>query len=542
MDIGFGRTNQGRKQIEIVFQLLVVLAGLRCAILARNLPIGSDGLSYLDVARSYLRHDWSTAVNGYWGSLYPLLIAGWMKLVHPGDAQEFAAVRALNFLIFLLCFYSFVRFWRSIAEWNLKESESGFPLPRAYPLGWMLLGDLLFTVHVLWYIGLVGPDILVASVVLLISARLLELHDRQTNLADQVGLGLLIAIGLYTKAILFFFGLAVLGTLLIGNLVLHGPHSRQYRGPLVAALVCALVVSPFVMALSRVLGHFSVGEAGRLNYAWFVDGTETGPWSDGGVSYPFFPGNVALRTPRVFAIPRLAGITYAPWYDPARFDKHSRASFNMRGQLRQILINLKSLEDEILGRHSALLVCLMVLGWAVPAVFLRRLAAAWFCVIPTLVVVGLYLLVHLVGRFMIGFSLLMWGIVFSCIRVPANYEVLMRRAFASGIAVFAACTLPGVVHLLTLRPQNLIQRDLVVAEAMPNYGIRAGDVVGVIGDGQVAYWAHWARVSIAAEVTSMDVTAFWSASPASQQAAVRSMAALGTKAVIWRRDSEHPCP
>ena len=163
----FERKTKAVKQIGLLFQLLFVLAGLRCAILARNLPIGSDGLSYLDLARSYLRHDWSTAVNGYWGPLYALLMAAWMKVVHPTGAHEFAAVRVFNFLIFLFCFYSFMRFWRSIADWNLKESESGFPLPKAFPLGWMLLGYVLFIVHVLWHIGQVGPDILVASVVLI---------------------------------------------------------------------------------------------------------------------------------------------------------------------------------------------------------------------------------------------------------------------------------------------------------------------------------------------------------------------------------------
>lgn len=542
MNIELGKTKQRHKHIERYFAVLIVFAGLRAAILARNLPTGSDGLSYLDMARSYLRHDWSTAVNGYWGPLYPLLVSGWLKLIDPSPAREFAAVRALNFLIFLFCFYCFRRFWRSIAAWNQQESESGFPLAAAYPMGWTLLGYALFAVQVLWFVDLVGPDLLVAALVLWISARLLEFRIRKTTFLDHVGLGILIAAGYYTKSILFFFGLAVLGCLLLGSLLLYGFRSRHYRGPLTAALVCALVVSPYVIALSRVLGHLSIGESGRLNYAWLVDGTETGPWVDGGASFPFFPGPVVLQAPRAFRIPRLAGVTYAPWYDPARFDRHSRASFNLRGQLRQIAINLRSLDDEISGRHAALLVCLLVLASAAPAVFRRRLAAAWFCLVPPLVVVGMYLLVFVVGRYLIGFSLVIWGVAFSCVRVPPSYDVFMRRALACGIAVFAACTLPGLAHFLISRPQNLIKRELVIAEAMPNYGIKPGDSVGFIGDGQVAYWAHWARVSIVAEVASMDSASFWSATQESQQAAVRSMAALGAKAVIWRRDTERPCP
>jgi hypothetical protein len=530
------------RYIEKYFQLFVVLAGFRSALLSTNLPIGSDGLSYLELARSYLRHDWPTVVNGYWGPLYALLVAGWLKLFHPSAGQEFGALRALNFLVFLFCFYSFVRFWRSLAQWNRMESASLPPPTDVFPVQWMLLGYTLFVVHTLWFIDIVGPDILAGSLVLLISARLLELHGRKTTWIDYVGLGLLLAAGFYTKAILFFFGLAVLGSLLIASLLSPGSGSRPYRRPLAAALVFALVLTPYVIALSRTLGHLSFGETGRLNYAWLVDGTETGPWAEGGASFPFFPGPVALQAPRVFAVPRLAGITYAPWFDPARFDKHSHASFNLRGQLRQIATSLKSLDNEILGTHSALLVCLMVLASAAPALFLRRLAASWFCIVPSLVVVGMYLLVFLVGRYLIGFSLVLWGILFSCVRVPANSEVLMRRSFACGLAVFAAFTLPGMAHFLVSRPPNLIQRDLIVAAALPNYGIQPGDAVGIIGDGQVAYWAHWAKVAIVAEVASMDSAYFWSSSPASQQTAVRSMAALGAKAVVWRRDSAHPCP
>jgi hypothetical protein len=237
----------------------------------------------------------------------------------------------------------------------------------------------------------------------------------------------------------------------------------------------------------------------------------------------------------------LPGVTYAPWYDAARFDKRSRAYFDARGQLRQISINLKSCADEILGRHSALLVCLLILASVAPAVFLRRVAAAWFCVIPTLVVVGMYLLVHLVGRFMIGFSLVIWSVLFSSIRVPARYEALMRRALGWGIAVFAACTLPGIAHLLISRPQNLIQRELVIAEALPVYGIRPGDGVGVIGDGQSLLGALGSGVNYGGG--RRDGFCFFLVRIARLAATVvSSMAALGAKAVIWSRDSDHPCP
>ncbi len=524
------------KRFELLAQTGVVLAGLRCAIAGRNLAVGSDGLAYLDVARAYLRHDWSLAVNGYWGPLYPWLLAVALRILHPSDAYEFATVQAVNFLIFLLCLYAFHKFWYSVADWNRQHKGDGTSLPDAYPLGWLFLGYTLFLVKVTWFVNAVAPDVLVASVVLLIANQVLEI-DRCKRVTDYVVLGLLLALGFYAKAILFYFGFFTLLAVTIRDFRL-----RNYRGPIFAGLICTLLISPYVVALSRTLGHFTVGETGRLNYAWFVDGAETGGWPDGRASFPFFPGPAVVDTPRVFLIPRLEGATYAPWYDAARFDRHSRAVFNIRGEIRQLLTNLKVLKEELIVTHCALLVSLIILVSGAPRVFFRRFATAWMCAVPAVMIIGMYLLVHLVDRFMIGFLFVLWGITFSCVFVPVNSESLARRALLAGILVFAAYSLPGIVHYLFLPAENQIERDLLIAKAIAEHGIRAGDAVALIGDGQTAYWAHWARASVAAEISSLDSPVFWSASFESQWSAVRSMRALGAKAVIWRRDSDRPCP
>jgi len=161
---------------------------------------------------------------------------------------------------------------------------------------------------------------------------------------------------------------------------------------------------------------------------------------------------------------------------------------------------------------------------------------------PIATVVGMYLLVHLVSRFMIGFSLVFWGVFLSSIVVPRKDLPLARRAVLCGLAVFAVYVLPGLAHYLASSPPNLIERELLVAEAMPHYGVQPGDSVGLIGNGQVASWAHWAQVSVTAEVSSMDADSFWSASDEQQRAAVRAMGESGAKAVVWVRDGNRPCP
>jgi hypothetical protein len=101
---------------------------------------------------------------------------------------------------------------------------------------------------------------------------------------------------------------------------------------------------------------------------------------------------------------------------------------------------------------------------------------------------------------------------------------------------------PGLLHYVVSQRTESVGRDMVIAGAISQHGIAPGDAVASIGDGQEAYWAHLARVSVVAEVWSIDSARFWSAQPAVQQAVLSSMADSGAKAVVWRADSDQPCP
>jgi hypothetical protein len=532
-------------RFERCCQFVVLLAVLCCAFAGRNLPIRADGLSYLAVAQAYLRHDWSTALNGYWGPLYSVLIAVMLRLTRASSPGEGVTVRALNFLVAIFWVYAFSKFWRAIANWGKYCGTGNTPLAEVSPFGWVLLGYVLVLVKTAWLVDEVTPDILVAGIVLLAIAQLLSLKEFNHG-SDACGVfryvrfGLLLAVGFYAKAIFFYFGLFVLAAL-----VIKGSRTLNYRGPITAVLVCTVFVAPFVVSLTRARGHFTVGDSGWLNYTWFVDGTETKTWtgdSDTHAPLPFYPGRVISDFPRVFQIPMLEGITYAPWYDPSRFDRRIRPTLRWRNQLRQIAANLKSLKEVLLGTDSALTVCLIILICSEPKVFLRRFASAWFCTLPALLVIGMYVLVHVVDRFVLGFALVLWGIGYSCVCVPANLQLLARRALLAGTLIYAASTMPGVLHYLGSTRAESAKRDEIIAEAMRGYGVRPGDSVAVIGEGEVAYWAHWAGVSIVAELWTIDSAPFWTGSSDLQQTVLRLMRESGAKAVVWRRDADRACP
>ncbi len=449
--------------------------------------------------------------------------------------------RALNFAIFTAALYTFGRYWRAVADWSKRINRETAAIPAGSPLVWMLIGYLLFVVNFARSVEIVNPDILVAAIAFAIAAFLFRLHDDSRHgIGAYACLGLLLAMGYYAKAILLYFAVFVLAAI-----VVRGFRSRQFRGPIVALVVFFALVSPFVTALSRAEGHFTAGDSGRLNYAWFVDGPETKSWmvdSSASAPIPFYPGAIVFDSPRVFRLPSIAGVTYAPWYDAARFDKGDVPSFDFRKQIRQLLENLRYPREEILGAGAALSVPLLILVWYSPRASLRNFAATWFCTLPTAAVIGMYLLVHLVPRFVLGFSLILWGAAFASAAMPRGLQLLARRATLAGCLVFAAYAIPGLLHYVISPRTESVGLDLAIAGAMSHYGIAAGDPVASIGNGEEAYWAHFAEVRVVAEVWSNDSARFWSAQPVVQQAALGAMADAGAKVVVWRRDSDQSCP
>jgi hypothetical protein len=473
-----------------------------------------------------------------------------MRLFHPAVGGELVVARALNFAIFALALYTFSKFWRAVADWSESRASTESPLPLANPCAWTTLGYLLFATSFLWSVEVVNPDILVAAIVFAVATLLFKLVFTLNGawahgLAAHVSIGVLLAIGYYAKSIMLYFAFFVLAAI-----VVRGYRSASVWEPITALLVFLILTLPFIATLSREMGRFTAGDSGKLNYAWFVDGPETKTWMKEvdksirlqGAPVPFYPGDVISASPRVFGLPAMDGVTYAPWYDAARFDKRSHPAVNIRGQLRQIAINLRYPKEELLGAGAALTVPLLFLLCMNLNESLGHVRATWFCTLPVLGVFGMYLLVHLVQRFVLGFSLVLWGAAWASILVPTGFGIVPRRAMLTGIIVFATYTMPGLLHFVASERPASVGRDIAIAQALPNYNIKAGDKVASIGDGQEAYWAHFAQASVVAEVWSIDSPQFWLAEPRVQEEALQSMANSGAKTAVWRRDSEQECP
>ena len=499
-----------------------------------------DGIAYLDMAKVYLAHDWHSAINGYWSPLYSWLLALLMGVITAKPESELLLARALNFAIFLVAILAFGLCWKTLGERNRALSATMSSIAEIYPAGWTIFGYALFVMPAAWYIGALVPDMAVAAIVFASIALLLRLEDgKEHPVSAYVAFGAVLGIGYYAKVILFYFAVFLLVTMGL----------RQMRGgkllrPVAAGATFLIIISPFVFFLSTTLGHFTIGESGKLNYAWLADIPKTKNWLTGSpdaAALPFYPGPLLHDNPMVFKLPVLSGITYAPRYDPSRYDFQNHPRFEPGPQLRRIISNARAFNEVVFSSEEALLLSLIILVLYSPREFFRRLAKDWFWILPIIAIVMMYVLVYLSWRYMLAFIPLLWGAALGSVTVPERLRTTVRPVMLAALIVFGLHTVPGLLHYLA-RKENGLRPEMGIAESLRSYGIRPGDLVATVGDGKDALWAHLAGVSVVAELWSADVPAFVGSSSEEREAILQMMSDAGAKAVIWRSALSCPGP
>jgi hypothetical protein len=237
-----------------------------------------SGISYLDVSDAYMNGDFANAVNGTFSPLYSLLLGPVLRIVDPGPAHEAAVVHAVNFAIYCMALWAFDRLLAA-----LRHRAEG--TPNAVPdWAWIVFGYAVFTWSSLELIGVadMSADLLMAVFVYGAAAVLVRMDGPTNSPANGVRLGIMLGLGYLAKTAMFplAFVFFVCG-------LLSGRGWRLNVPALVTALlVFAVVVSPFVTALSRQKGRLATGDIGWLDYAWFVNGvTMYAHWQGGPAGY-----------------------------------------------------------------------------------------------------------------------------------------------------------------------------------------------------------------------------------------------------------------
>jgi hypothetical protein len=529
-----------RRTLPLLLTLGILLPGAVEAWFGRPELFGDD-ISYLDIAKLIRAGDWKPALNPLWSIGYPLLLSGVKPFFPASLAGELHAIFALNMLIYLAAWVSFLWLLRTAAEFaGLRLSV---PLALT-PLTLFAAACIFVSAAVgLGRVSSVGPDQLVACLFFLASGILLRFALHPTA-RDGLLLGLTLGLGFVVKGVFLPLTVILLGTALIPQ--------RRLRATvaLSAPAGMLLLMLPYAAGLSWAIGRPTLGGSGALNYAFHVNqlphwmGWQGGPPRLG---YPLHPVHLLRIHPAVFGFGEPFHVTYPPqfslhyWYDGYRH------FFSLPDALRAILTNLHALAS-VLHENALFVVALFVsiaILWAPhpsrPMRWVGRgLLTLWPLFLPSILGILLYIQVHLEGRYIAAFVAILATLPFLA---AERASPRMRRLL---VLILAAGTLANLALLahrrLGERPRD---NQWVLAEGLQRAGLRPGDRVAsvtTLNDIRCT-WAYAAGLHIVADIGNdafdpgsqqEDFLDFWT-KPEIQQDVLRLFRQQGAVAVIVPR-------
>ena len=493
-----------------------------------------DGMSYLDMASETLKSGPHNLVNGHWSPLYPALISLMFFVFHPSPGLEFPVIHLLNFLLFaavLGCFTFFITSWLAPKDSAVKdEGETDCAIPFCFGI------FLWFTMEFIT-VSEVSPDLCMAGMVFLAAGSCCRISFAGSNGRSFAVLGAVLGLGYYTKSPLFVLGLTLLAILFIWPIWPLSASVNRVR-VLWAGLTFLIVTAPLVALISKQVGHPSIGETGRLNYEWQVNGmplyTSWTGSTDDAHGVPEHPPRILFDKPRTLEFAEPVKGTYPLWYDPTYWYAGAKIRFNLREQLAVLKTTLGAYYQLCIATPGllagVLVLCISIRNRKILPAPDRN--SRWL--IPwTLSALLMYAVVHVEPRYVGAYFVLFW---------LAVYNFLWRRVTAGArvaVLVTVLCTLfiPSSIVLVAGTTQAVRERAnepdyVLVAEALRAAGVNRGDRLATVGYSLDAYYARYAGAQIIAQI--IDPSEFWRSSESDFEAVKKGLTKLGVKAIVSR--------
>jgi hypothetical protein len=524
------------KYIRICFWIASITLGAAQAWTSRFIIV-NDVISYLDMGSNFFQGHKGAIINGVWSPFYAFLLGAILTAFRPSLYWEYPLVHLLVFFIFLLTLACFEFFLHQFAL--LREdciSDSGI-------VDWSYL--VVAYVTFLWAsLSLIGvyetnPDMLIAALFYLSCGLLIRIHKRKASWKTFVGLGFILGVGYLTKAAMLPISLILLATAwLIAD-------RRARKRALISVSVFILTVAPYVAALSFQKGHLSLGESGKYNYAVHVDGVPLHHWQGGGGGgIAAHPTREIVTVPATFEFKQPILGTYPAWFDPSYWYTGVRAHFSVK---KQVIAAAKNIFHQFAtifyALDGALFVSLfIVLYQGNKGQILKNITRCWFLIVPSILCVGLYTLVHHEARYIAPFFAVLCISFFSCALWAdgsSNPRLFSGAAVIQVVALLWTLAVPTLVSLPhPWAPEKGLYQD--VAQGAQQLGLSPGDQIASLDFSNLgmAMWAHLARARIVAEVyywpggPEGSTKSFWDVDPETQDKVLQQFSEIGAKAVV----------
>ena len=263
-------------RLRVCFWALALILGF-LQVWANRHDVGGDGVNYLDMGDAYVRGDWKTAINGLWSPAYSWILGLALRVTRPSGYWEFTVVHIVGFAVFLVALRCFEFYLTELVTSQKRDADSAAAAGIVAPTWtWIALGYTLFLWACLDLIGLVwvNPDVCVAGIVFLAAGLLLRIQKRAASWKCFALLGLVLGLGYLMKSVMFVIAFIFLAA----SVLAAGSYRRAMPRVAVGLTIFAALASPLIIALSMTKGRLTIGDAGRLNYAWYVLGVPKRHW------------------------------------------------------------------------------------------------------------------------------------------------------------------------------------------------------------------------------------------------------------------------
>ena len=459
--------------------------------------LSNDGMSYLDMALSTIRHGpGALLTNGSWSPGYPALLAVMLKLAHPSPASELGVAHSLDWAICLATYFCFTYFFVNLLKWIQMAYGPVFGKGLGFAGILAFAYTLLFISNIDISLWLVGPNIMVEGITYLIAGICIRLSLPDSRFIHQVALGVLLALGYATKAVMFPLALVLLAIFFVW------PPSRYSgrKGTVMAAAAFLVAASPLVAALSYSKGHLTFSDIGGLNFAWYVN--EVPRYWD--IQLPA-PTNL-LHTPKIISInpaivkfEGLSDTTYPYWYDPSYWYDGVKGHFDVRQVVRQVLrflavvpttrpysANALQLVERWLPIYAGL-AAFVVLGLRLGKVY-RVIKPQLWLFLWSAAAVTAFACVHVEYRYLLPFIVLTWTTLFAAALVVTGPD----RSTGINLTVAVGLLLsycPDFAREM-IRNQKQPAAGAAITAKLKALGIRPGDELASVGFADFAYDAR----------------------------------------------------
>jgi hypothetical protein len=513
-----------------------------------------DGISYLDIGDAYFRGDWDKAINVHYSPLYSWMLSSGLHLLHPSIYWEFPVVHLVNFLIYTCAVASFHFFLMQTIQWNRNQPNPSSSFIVLSNSAWLILGYATF----LWFslvfmeIKSESPDMIAAALLFLAMGIMLRIFNGKTSLSNFLLLGVILGFGYLSRTPLFFIALLLLGIVYFSIRKIDKPAMLVF-----AAVITFLCISgPFIFAISKSKGRFTVGESGRLNYIWEVNEIPHFCHYQGapGLDKPIHPSRKIFHDPPIYEFGTPIGGTYPPWYDPSYWYEGVKVHFNFRQQLSRLVVSLQIFLSSIFDTHvpytlylyygpDVLIVCYLILFFMSQRARLvfRDFLERKVILLPAIAGLGMYAVVWINPRYLAVYFVLLWVGLFSSLRLPDTKESKRLSASvccAAFLVMFMAIAVPTTFDFYSdIRELMERKSDFVhaqVAEGLKKKGIGRGTKIATIGYafGDYAFSARLGRLKIVSEIDFLGENRFWHADSSLRNQVYRKFAETGAKVVV----------